>query len=154
MAVGEPVLSPGFPFSSATVKVFVHATEDEAKLRRAIGVFLPPSVSVATASLTGHFGNPIKVLSARLNKKQTQELWSELTEKLVDMHRLRATLGQRVDSSCILYIRLDKQRACQGELALTESGDAIHIKLKVVARPAKPEVAVRRVLEFLEGSSP
>jgi hypothetical protein len=130
------------------VTVFAHATEDERKVREALGGILPPSVPVESFTLTGHFGNPITVFRARLGGSQTRELWSRIGEGFRDGTLVRALL-RRVDDSCVLYLRFDKQKACVGELSLTDRGDAIHIKMKIAARPARRDVAVERLSEFL-----
>ena len=51
----------------------------------------------------------------------------------------------------MFYIRLDKQKAVQGIYEIAHHGDVISIFGKVQAHPAKKEVAVKVMTEFIEG---
>ncbi|MGC8816457.1 MAG: RNA-binding domain-containing protein [Candidatus Hadarchaeum sp.] len=144
-----------FPFSSVVISLHVHATEDEQKVLELLRSFLPASVEVRKSHLTGHHGNPISVLEARVGqKKELRELWRSIQMKMDEaaVSYLRKAVRERIDDSCFLYLRFDKQAACEGRLVLTELGESIHIKFKVISFPAKRDVAVARVMEFLEAS--
>lgn len=142
----------GFPFRSATVSTHAHATEDEQRVLRAMMTLLPEAVEVRRSKLKGHHGNPITSLEARVGHRGLlKELWQRMVAKLRagELERFRSTVPQRVDDSCHLYLRFDKQLAYCGELALTDSGDAVHMRLKIAAYPAKPEVAVTLAEKFM-----
>jgi len=66
-----------------------------------------------------------------------------------ELDNIRGISSTRIDESCRLYLRFDKQLAYRGELVLTDSGDAIHLKLKTAAFPAKREVAIGLVEKFI-----
>lgn len=143
-----------FPFRTADVSTFVHATEDEGKVLKALRLLLPEEVEVGMAKLKGHYGNPILALSASIKqRKLLRELWARMVEKLPvgEVDKLERIVPDRIDETCHLYLRFDKQLAYAGEFALTEGGDAIHMALKVAAYPAKWEVAANLVQEFLAG---
>ena len=113
---------------------------------------LPEAVEIGQSKLKGHHGNPITNLEARVNRKALlRELWERLEAKLRvgEIENIRRVLPTRIDESCHFYLRFDKQLAYRGELALTDSGDAVHLKLKVAAFPAKHEVAVGIVEKFI-----
>ena len=141
-----------FPFRSAVVSVFVHATEDGSRVLRGLKVLLPEDVEIRQRKAKGHHGNPITILSAIIRKRR---LLREFQQRL--MSRLRAGEKEklaevaidRVGEDCCLYLRFDKQLAYGGELVLTEGGDAIHVRIKIAAYPAKREVAVRLVKKFI-----
>jgi len=141
-----------FPFRTANVSTLAHATEDEQKVFKALRVLLSEGVEVRRGKLKGHHGNPIFTFTASIKqRKLVRELWTRVTAKLRanELDKLSRVTPERIDETCHLYLRFDKQLAYAGELALTEGGDAIHVELKVAAYPAKREVATRLVLEFI-----
>jgi len=141
-----------FPFRTANVSTLAHATEDEQKVLKALRVLLPDGVEVRRGKLKGHHGNPIFTFTASIKQRRlVRELWTRVTAKLRanELDKLSRVTPERIDETCHLYLRFDKQLAYAGELALTEGGDAIHVELKVAAYPAKREVATRLVREFI-----
>jgi len=75
-------------------------------------------------------------------------LFSRLSEG--DLDRLRQSAESRMDDSCNLFIRLDKQAAFAGDLVISASEDAISLRLRVSAFPKKPEVAVKVFKEYVD----
>jgi len=141
-----------FPFRTANVSTLVHATEDEQKVLKALQVLLPEGFEVRRGKLKGHYGNPILTFTTSIKQRRlVREIWTCMTTKLRagELDKLSRVTPERIDETCHLYLRFDKQLAYAGELALTEGGDAIHVELKVAAYPAKREVATRLVREFI-----
>ncbi len=141
-----------FPFKSATVSTFAHATEDEQKVIAAIQILLPGDTEIKRTKLKGHHGNPIISFETLIEqKKPLRELLQRMVEKLraEDFGRLSGIISDRIDESCRLYLRFDKQRAHAGELTLTNRDDAIHLRLKVAVYPSKREVAAKLIGEFI-----
>ncbi len=141
-----------FPFRSAVVSTLAHATEDEQKVMVAIRLLLPSEVEVGQTKLKGHHGNSITSFEASVEqRKLLREFWQRVIEKLKagEVKKIIGTLQEKVDETCHFYLRFDKQLAHAGELALTESGDAIHLRMKVAAFPAKPEIAIELVKKFI-----
>lgn len=143
----------GFPFSNAVVSALVHATEDEQRVMKALRFLIPETIGLRRSNVKGHFGNPITMLEARLRKGEIRELCKNILSNLGmdELERLRESVPRKLDQRCNLYLRFDKQKAHEGELELIESGDAIHIRLKVSAFPPKGELATKLVLDFLGG---
>lgn len=140
------------PLSSARLSVFAHATEDEPKVLAALKTLLPKGVEPKHTRLRGHYGNPIVVLEAVLkNRRLVSEVWQNILTRLSpeELDRLRIIAPQRVDDSCYLYFRFDKQLAHRGELTLSEGDDVVHVKFKVAAYPPKRARAVELVREAL-----
>jgi len=141
-----------FPFSNAVVSTHAHATEDEQRVLEALRTLLPEAVEVSQSKLKGHHGNPITGFEARVNRRiLLRELWERVVAKLRagELDNIRNILPARIDESCRLYLRFDKQLAYLGELVLAGSGDAIHLKLKMAAFPAKREIAIGLVEKFI-----
>lgn len=141
-----------FPFSNAVVSTHAHVTEDEQRVLEALRTLLPEAVEVSQSKLKGHHGNPITGFEARVNRRiLLRELWERVVAKLRagELDNIRGILPARIDESCRLYLRFDKQLAYLGELVLSGSGDAIHLKLKMAAFPAKREIAIGLVEKFI-----
>ena len=142
----------GFPLRSAVVSTFAHATEAEERVLDALRILLPEEIEIRRLRLKGHHGNPILSLEARIGRKETRELWQRILNKLRggELEKIAMIAPGRIDETCHLHLRFDKQLAYTGELALAEGGDVIHLRLKVAAYPAKREVAVDLVEKFLQ----
>ena len=141
------------PFSSAVVSVHAHATEDEQRVLEAMRKILPASAEVRKSNVKGHHGNPIIAFEARVSqKKALKELWQRVMAGMYEGMFAKLLMGiqERVDDSCFMYLRFDKQSAYSGELILTDFGDAIRVRLKISAFPANREVAMSNVKDFLE----
>ena len=143
-----------FPFRNAVVSTFAHTTEAEERVLDAFGILLPEEIEVRRSRLKGHHGNPIVSLKARIGRKETRELWQRILAKLRrgELEKIAMVSPGRIDETCHLNLRFDKQLAYAGELTLSEGGDVIHLRLKVAAYPAKREVAVDLVEKFLRKS--
>ncbi len=134
------------------MNAFVHATEDEQRVLSALRTLLPEEVEVHQSKLKGHHGNPILNLEAKVGqRKLLRELWQHVSTELHagELEKLGKIIPERVDENCFFYVRFNKQLAHAGELALTDSGDAIHLRLKVTAYPARREVAVKLLEKFI-----
>lgn len=134
----------------ASFRAFVAATEDEGRVREALGIFVPlDRISVTTA--TGHFGNEIKILDATLKKKESQSFFQILREQLPrgDLLQLRQQIPERLEGESRFHLRLDKQSAYKGLLRLTDSADALDVTALVKTYPARREEALRILRELL-----
>jgi RNA binding exosome subunit len=106
-------------------------------------------VALERAESEGHFGDPILVLSARVERTdEVREVLAALAHLPADEYdRLVAELDERVDEDCNLFVTLDKQAAYDGEVRL---GDGITLRGKVEAYPAKREAALENARDLLE----
>ena len=59
-----------------------------------------------------------------------------------------------MDDDCVFYVRLDKQKAVCGEYAITHGGDVISITAKIMAHPAKKEVALKVITDYINQMLP
>ncbi|NIA02943.1 MAG: hypothetical protein GWP12_00170, partial [Nitrospirae bacterium] len=66
-----------------------------------------------------------------------------------ELSRIVTELPQRVDEECNLYLRFDKQEACKGNLKMAQISDAILLRIKLKAYPAKQEKAIYMAQELL-----
>lgn len=126
-----------------------HATEDVSRVRQALANVLPPDTPIEEEETKGYFDNPITVLTARLEKKAAEGYVKFLKSRLfqADLKELVKELPERVTDDCDFYLKLSKQDAYLGDVRLTYAEDAIAIRAKVAAYPARREAA----LKVLEG---
>jgi len=134
------------PFHYVDLRAFSYATEDDRRVERALRTLLPPETELERSETTGHHGDPILVLSARVERADdVRHVLSRLTEATA-FDRVEAELDERVTENCELFLRLDKQAALRGDVSL---GDGVTFRAKVEAYPAKREAAVENARDAL-----
>jgi RNA binding exosome subunit len=133
-------------FSLAEVNLVLHATEDGGKVLQAIqDVLWIPSERFSSSPSEGHYKNRILLLKAILSSQEAGKLASRIISLLnsTDREQLSSLLDEYSDEKGNLYIRLDKQRMCQGRVSLSET-DAIRIRFRPAKRYNKPSKSVER----------
>ncbi|PSP54468.1 hypothetical protein BRC82_09785 [Halobacteriales archaeon QS_1_67_19] len=135
------------PFHYIDLRAFCYATEDDKRVEQALRTYLPEEFEVERATSEGHHGDRILVLSARIETADEMRHVLSNVAELDATDDLLAELDERVDDNCSLFLRLDKQSAYRGEVAL---GEGITFRAKVEAYPAKKEAAVENARGALE----
>ncbi len=132
-------------FRGLELEAFVHATESREKVEQAL-LRVAPGARVEREARSGHFGQPLLILRARLREVGDVEsvvgrLGAAAGPDLAD------TASRRIDDQLRLYVRLDKQRAAAGEIVLSSQpvNDVIKLTAKIHA-PGKGRAAV--IAEF------
>ena len=139
--------------SVATVKasVFSHATEDETKVEKALkNAILSEGGKMSSRRLSGYYKDPIKIMTVKVTRsRDASQVLKATIQALSSLDRLRVLdeIEDRTDDAGNLYIRLDKQKASDGELVLWDGGEAIDIQLKPATYPASRDVALRIISE-------
>ena len=127
-------MSSKYPIAYITIRVFSHATEDPEKVQTAIRNTLPEQLAAelvfSKLSLTGHHGNPIVIIEAKLTNRETlpgtlEKIAASLSS--LDKQQLSDEVKQHIEKHN-LYLRLDKQNAYLGSLKLA-TNDPIHFKI-------------------------
>lgn len=134
-------------FAAAEVNLVLHATEDESKVLKAIEeILLVPSTRFLRSSSEGHYKNKIVLQKAILSSKEAGMLAKRVISLLnsTDREHLSRLVNDYADEKGNLYIRLDKQRICQGRVLLSET-DAIRIRFKPIRR-FKPSDSVQNYM--------
>ena len=98
----------------------------------------------------GEHGNIMTILETRLTKQREfnslfKKLGPEICQWILD------DIDNRIDEDCVFYMRLDKQKAVQGIYEVAHHGDVVAITGKVQSHPARKDVAVRVMSDFLTG---
>lgn len=123
-------------FSTADVSIIIHATEDENKILDAISNTLSINAEKFNyLESTGHWKNKILLLTGNLESQEANVLAQKILSSLSSFEReqISTSYGSSIDEKGNLYLRLDKQKICQGRISLSES-DSIRVKLKPVIR--------------------
>jgi RNA binding exosome subunit len=137
------------PFSSLHARALCHATEVLDRVKQAV-LNTVGEVELETKRTAGYHGNEIVVVAAHSTDVRTmRHLFESLPRS--DRELLLDTLEQRLDDSCNLFMRVDKQSAYDGKISLARSEDVIAVRMKVNAYPAKKAIAAQKAAEFICG---
>lgn len=138
---------------NAVLRVHCHATEDEDKVRQALAL-LAGEARPKRMGAEGHFKNPIVVLEVDLKRAGAEGFWERVRAARDAALQLGAEAERRVDDRGTLFARFDKQGAFQGEVALTQGDDAIHVRSKLAVFPPDRDKAVAMLRAFLAAQPP
>jgi len=137
------------PIHWIEVRAYVHATEEEGRVSKAIET-VAAGPDVAREVFEGHFGNPIVRLSRRLETvdgiRATWERWRSAGA----LSEVSKDLPGRIDEDGILHVRFDKQAAYGGRFALGREGDAIDVRIKLKVYRVKEDEILRVARSLLE----
>jgi RNA binding exosome subunit len=141
-------------FSAAEVDLVLHATEASDRVLRSVSDLLEiPRERFLQVPAEGHFKNRILLLKANLSSQEAAALALRVTSLLnsEDKDELVTNLPRYLDEKGSLYLRIDKQRLCQGKVRLSES-DSIRIRFRPVKRyrPAGSVDSYRGLLSSIE----
>jgi len=129
------------------VKIFCYATEDEELIHDTIAELVGVEEIECDIADSEH-GNKILILSCELSKqKEVTPIFQKLGKDLCG--QIESSLEDRIDDDCTLYLRLDKQKLVQEKYVLAHHGDVLSITGKIVSHPAKKEIALTKMREFL-----
>ena len=137
---------PRVPFHYIDLRSFCYATEDEKRVEAALRRLLPEEFELDRVENTGHHGDRIVVLSARVDTADEMRVVLDRLAELDEIDRVVDELDERVDDNCSFFLRLDKQQAFKNSVRL---GAGITLRAKVEAYPAKHEKAVANAREAL-----
>ncbi len=123
------------PVSRIEARVYVHATESKEKVLQALLNLFPEDVReelvIEEEMYEGHYGNPIVVLTARLEGENARKALESILSRMraADIRYLEGSLDERVDKSGAMYFRVSKQDAYLGEVSIYEADDVIRISV-------------------------
>ena len=130
------------------IETFCYATEKEDLVSETFQQIAGTDEFQMDISESEH-GNQMLILQHMITKQRDMDaLFLRLGKDL--MQGFLDDMENRIDDDCVFYTRLDKQKAVQGIYAVAHHGDVISITGKVASNPAKKEVAMRNMTEFLQ----
>ena len=129
-------------------RAFVYEDEDVDEVSQAILNILPEA-EIEAEEAEGMLENKILILTGVVSKKRfTKAFFNTLLEG-VDLDKLNDDLERKMDEKGNWFLRFDKADALDEKWTILDSGDAIHLKVKVAAFPAKKQIAVDKVREAI-----
>lgn len=135
-------------FHSVEFRAYVHATEDETRVERAMRT-LSPEGTIETEAAEGHHGNPILMKRLRIQKDDAiTAFWRRVKEAGL-LEKILEDLEARIDEDAVLHLRFDKQAAHRGSIELARTDDVISVRAKIAAHPAKKSFAAPVAREYL-----
>ena len=141
---------PNTTFHWMRVQTFCYATERKELLEEAMETLLGDADEYSEDESIGEHGNVMTILEAHLShQRQYRNLFINLGEPVRQW--ILDDIENRIDDDCVFYLRLDKQKAVQGIYEPAHHGDVMAITGKVQSHPARKDVAVRNLKEFLTG---
>ncbi|MBQ5447565.1 MAG: exosome protein [Candidatus Methanomethylophilus sp.] len=130
------------------IETFCYATEKEELVSQTFRDLVGTDEFQTDVSESEH-GNQMLILQHMATKqREMDEIFSRLGKEL--LQALSDDLENRIDEDCVFYTRLDKQRAVCGEYRVAHHGDVISITGKVASNPARKEVAMDNMTQFLK----
>ena len=137
-----------FMIHNIKFRVFVYENEDVDELSQAILNILPEA-EIEAEEAEGLTEDKIIILSGTVSKKRyTKEFFNLLLES-VDLDKLNDDLERKMNEKGNWFLRFDKEDAIDEKMTIKDSGDSIHLKIKIAAYPAKKEIAVDKVREAI-----
>jgi RNA binding exosome subunit len=121
-----------FEIAVAEISFLIHATEDKCRVINLVSsVLMLNQDEFESEILLGHWGNQIEIIKGRLKGKFANEVASIVLTSLetYDRKKMLYSLNDYVDDKGTLYLRLDKQKICEGKIELSDI-DSIKIKFK------------------------
>ena len=116
---------------SLEVTYFVHATEDQEKVGRAVTMLLGVESSPETELLEGHFGNRILRAKVRLTGADAESAFGRLVGSFPAgvLDQVVSELESHLDEHAAFFVRLDKQSLVSGSVSLG-AADPVRVKVK------------------------
>jgi len=131
-------------------RLFVYEDENEKELIGGLKNILP-TAKIEREVAEGMMEDEIIILSGKIDKKkETKEFLNNLLAiDNLSLEKLDNDLQKKTDKNGNVFIRFSKASACEEKWEICDSGDSIHLKIKIMAYPAKKEVAIKLLSEAI-----
>jgi RNA-binding protein len=121
-----------FEIAVAEISFLIHATEDKDRvINQVSSVLIVDKDEFESENLLGHWGNHIEMIKGSLKGKFANDIASNIFTSLdtYDRKKILYSLDDYVDDKGTLYLRLDKQKICEGKIELSDI-DSLKMKFK------------------------
>ena len=129
-------------------RAFVYENESVDEISQAILNILPEA-EIEAEEAEGLLEDKIIILSGVVSKKRFTKTFFNTLLKWTDLDKLNSDLERKMDDKGNWFLRFDKDDALDEKWTILDSGDSIHLKVKIAAFPAKKEIAVEKVREAI-----
>ncbi len=135
------------------LRALSYPTEDPSKVKKAIQNILnldPEKIDeeLQEKETESYYGSKITKYTYRTKR------WSQVKtfmKRISQETELPENLEKHLNNEGGFYIRFNKQKAYQGKLETTESGDAVHVKVKIASYPFKMKQIKENLRKLIEG---
>lgn len=134
------------------VSAVVHSTESQERVLKALKSVFPFEPEFKIKNIKGHYGNPMAYVESVISdKKKVEKLWNYLIGKIgEEKNILIDTADRRLDEDNYFHIRIDKQKAYEDSIQLTEGSDAIVLRAKIVSFPSRRETILKNFKKLID----
>lgn len=133
-------------------RAFVYENESIDEITQSILNILPEA-EIEAEEAEGLLEDKIIILSGVVSKKRYTKTFFKTLLDSVDLEKLNDDLELKIDEKGNWFLRFDKDDALNEKWTILDKGDAIHLKVKIAAFPAKKQIAVGNVREAIESHS-
>ena len=133
-------------------RAFVYENESIDEITQSILNILPEA-DIEAEEAEGLLEDKIIILSGVVSKKRYTKTFFKTLLDSVDLEKLNDDLELKIDEKGNWFLRFDKDDALDEKWTILDKGDAIHLKVKISAFPAKKQIAVDKVREAIESHS-
>ncbi|MBQ6098665.1 MAG: RNA-binding protein [Methanobrevibacter sp.] len=129
-------------------RAFVYENESVDEISQAILNILPEA-EIEAEEAEGILEDKIIILSGTVSKKRYTKTFFNTLLEWTDLEKLNDDLERKTDEKGNWFLRFDKNDALDEKWTILDSGDSIHLKVKIAAYPAKKDIAVSKVREAI-----
>ena len=129
-------------------RAFVYEDESVEEISQAILNILPEA-EIEAEEAEGMLEDKIIILSGVVSKKRYTKTFFNTLLEFTDLDKLNSDLERKMDEKGNWFLRFDKSDALDEKWTILDSGDSVHMKIKIAAYPARKDIAVEKVRDAI-----
>ena len=129
-------------------RAFVYENESTDEISQAILNILPEA-EIEAEEAEGMLEDKIIILSGTVSKKRYTKTFFNTLLEWTDLDKLNEDLERKMDEKGNWFLRFDKSDALDEKWTILDSGDSVHMKIKIAAYPARKDIAVEKVRDAI-----
>ena len=129
-------------------RAFVYEDESVEEISQAILNILPEA-EIEAEEAEGMLEDKIIILSGVVSKKRYTKTFFNTLLEFADLDKLNSDLERKRDEKGNWFLRFDKSDALDEKWTILDSGDSVHMKIKIAAYPARKDIAVEKVRDAI-----
>ena len=129
-------------------RAFVYEDESVEEISQAILNILPEA-EIEAEEAEGMLEDKIIILSGVVSKKRYTKTFFNTLLEFADLDKLNSDLERKMDEKGNWFLRFDKSDALDEKWTILDSGDSVHMKIKIAAYPAHKDIAVEKVRDAI-----
>ena len=129
-------------------RAFVYKDESVDEISEAILNILPEA-EIEAEEAEGMLEDKIIILSGVVSKKRYTKTFFNTLLEFADLDKLNSDLERKMDEKGNWFLRFDKSDALNEKWTILDSGDSVHMKIKIAAYPARKDIAVEKVRDAI-----